>query len=255
MEEPTAPLLVKSLDVTDPYLITPRKNKYLLTFIDHFTKYVAAFPIPDQSAETCARVYATQIVTRHGTGSTLINDQGRSFMSSFFKETCRILEIRKVNTSSYHPSSNGMVERFHRSLHSGLSHYIDSANTNWDIVVPFYLMSYRATPNTTTGFGPYYLLHGREMALPNSDNLKAKLSKKKESLDQDCRLENLKSSLQLAYKAVKNANRQSHLNNKRLYDRKAKLRNFQLEDIVYLYNPARKPGKCFKFHKFWTGPF
>jgi len=74
-------------------------------------------------------------------------------------------------------------------------------------------------------------------------------------LDQDCRLENLKSSLQLAYKAIKKANRQSHLNNKRLYDRKAKLRSFQVEDIVYLYNPARMPGKCFKFHKFWTGPF
>ena len=93
------------------------------------------------------------------------------------------------------------------------------------------------------------------MALPNSDNLKVKLSKQKESFDQDCRLQNLKSSLQLTYKAVKKANRQSHLNNKRLYDRKVKLRSFQLEDIVYFYNPARKPGKCFKFHKFWTGPF
>jgi len=63
------------------------------------------------------------------------------------------------------------------------------------------------------------------------------------------------SSLQLAYKTVKKANRQSRLNNKRLYGRKAKLKSFQSEDIVYLYNPARKPGKCFKFHKFWTGPF
>jgi len=56
------------------------------------------------------------------------------------------------------------------------------------------------------------------MALPNSDNLKAKLPKEKENFDQDCQLENLKSSLQLAYKEVKKANRQSHLNNKWLYD-------------------------------------
>ena len=86
-----------------------------------------------------------------------------------------------------------MVERFHRSLHTSLSHYIDSANTNWEIVVQFYLMSYRATPHMTTHFSLYYLLHGREMALPNSDNLKAKFSK--ENFDQDRRLENLKSSL------------------------------------------------------------
>ena len=234
VEEPTAPFLVTSVDITGPYLISPRKNKYLLSFIDNFTKYVEAFPIPDQSVETCVRVYATQIVTRHGTGSTLITDQGRSFMSSFFKETCRILGIRKLNMSSYHPSSNGMVQRFHGSFHTGLSHYIDSANINWDIVVTLYLMSYRATPNTTTGFSSYYLLHGREMALPNSDNLKTKLPKEKENFDQDCRLQNLKSSLQLAYKEVKKANRRSHLNNKRLYDRKAKLRSFQLEDTVYL---------------------
>jgi len=86
VEEPTAHFHFTTVDVTGPYLIIPRKNKYLLTFIDHFTKYVEAFPIPDQSAETCARVCATQIVTRHGTGSTLITDQGRSFKFSFFNK-------------------------------------------------------------------------------------------------------------------------------------------------------------------------
>jgi len=91
------------------------------------------------------------------------------------------------------------------------------------------------------------------MALSNSDNLEAKLPKEKENFDQDRRLENLKHSLQRAYKSVKKTNRQSHLKNKRLYDRKAKLRSFQSEDIVYLYNPARKHTKCFNFYKFWTG--
>jgi len=47
------------MDVTGPNLLTPRKNKDLLTFIDHFTKYVEAFAIADQTAETCARVYAS----------------------------------------------------------------------------------------------------------------------------------------------------------------------------------------------------
>jgi len=100
VEEPTAPFLVTSLDITGPYVTTPPGNKYLLTFIDHVTKYVEAFPIPDQTAETCARIYATQIVTRHGTGSQLIMDQGRSFMSSFFQETCKILGIRNTRTTS-----------------------------------------------------------------------------------------------------------------------------------------------------------
>jgi hypothetical protein len=97
-------------------------------------------------------------------------------MSEFFRETCKILGVNKFHTSSFHPSSNGMVEMWHRSLNTGLSLYVDATHTNWDEVTPFFLMAYRATPNTTTGYSQYYLLHGREMALPNSENLKAKLS-------------------------------------------------------------------------------
>jgi len=54
--------------------------------------------------------------------------------------------------------------------------------------------------------------------------------------------ENLSSSLKLAYKRVAEANKRSHKNNKRLYDRKAKPRAFEVKDLVYLYNPAKKPG-------------
>ena len=71
VEETTAPFQVTSMDITGPYLMTPRKNKYLLTF----TKYVEAFPIPDQTAETCSRAYATKIIARHGAGSTLITNR------------------------------------------------------------------------------------------------------------------------------------------------------------------------------------
>jgi transposase InsO family protein len=150
------------MDIIGPYPVMPRGNKYLLTFIDHFTKYVEAYPLKDQTAESCARIYATQIVTRHGSGSKLITDQGRALMSSFFQETCTILGIRTSRTSSY-PQSNGQIERFYRSLHTGLSSYINANHNNWYKMVYFYLMAYRATPNTVTGYSTCYLLHGREM--------------------------------------------------------------------------------------------
>ena len=105
VQELTALLQVKSMDVIGPYLSTPRGNKYLLTFIEHFTKYAEAFPIADQTAETCARVYATQIVSRHGTGAQLITDQGRGFTSSFFQETCKVLGIPRTRTTSYRSGS------------------------------------------------------------------------------------------------------------------------------------------------------
>jgi hypothetical protein len=51
--------------------------------VDHFTRYVKAYPIPDITAETFARIYATQIVTHHGCGSKLITDQDRNFVIIF----------------------------------------------------------------------------------------------------------------------------------------------------------------------------
>jgi transposase InsO family protein len=117
VNQPSALFEVISMDITGPYVLAPRKNKYLLTFIDYFTKYVEAAQISEQSAETCTRVHASHIVTRHGTGSKLITEQGRTFMSTFFQQKYKILGIHKVNTTNYHPSSNGMVERLHRTLH------------------------------------------------------------------------------------------------------------------------------------------
>jgi len=208
VEEPAYLFQITSVDVTGLYPVTSRKNKYLLTFIDHFTNYAEDFPIPDQSAETCAQVYATQIFTRHGTGSKIITDQGRAFMSSFFRESCKKLGILKTHTTSYHPLSNGKVEILHRDLHTALSHYVNSANTNWDILVPFCVMAHRATPHCTTGFRPLILLHGREMIIPSHEDLKSRVTG--ENLDHKRRLENLKTSLKTAYNSVAKANRSSH---------------------------------------------
>jgi len=71
VRQPTYPFEITSMDICGPYPLTPRKNKYLLTFIDHFTKYSEAIPIQDKTAETCTRAHATHVIARHGTGSVL----------------------------------------------------------------------------------------------------------------------------------------------------------------------------------------
>jgi len=105
----TTALDVTSMIITGPYLITPRRNKYLQTLIDHFTKYAEVYPITDQTTETCATIYETKIVTRYGIGPRLITDQGQAFMSSFFQETCKILGIITSRTSTYYPETNGTI--------------------------------------------------------------------------------------------------------------------------------------------------
>jgi transposase InsO family protein len=150
---------------------TPRENRYLLTFIDHFPKYVAAFPIADQSAETCAKIYATQIVARLGSGSKLITDQGTKFMSNFFNTTCKGLGISRSRTTPFYPSSNGNIERWHRSLHAGLSHYINAVLINWDEESRFYLWlkGRRSTP--PRGTAPFAWSTGGKLPSPATNLL------------------------------------------------------------------------------------
>jgi len=55
--------------------------------------------------------------------------------------------------------------------------------------------------------------------------------------------------------ASRQHNRKTHQKNKAYYDKKAKERKFEVHDKVYLFCPARKPGRCHKFRSFWQGPF
>ena len=163
-------------------------------------------------------------------------------------------DIRNSQNSYFsYPESNGVIEQWHRNIHSSPSHYINATNTNWNTSVPFYFMSYRATPLTTTGFSPFYLLHGREMTLPSSDSLKVHFPQDNPSHEQ--RIENLKSNLKLTYRLVAKANRKSHQRNKRYYESKAKPRKFTVNGLVDLYNPAIKPELTRKFSKLWQGPY
>ena len=74
-------------------------------------------------------------------------------------------------------------------------------------------------------------------------------------LEHNQRLKNLKGSLRQDYRTVEQANRKSHQKNERLYNRKAKLRNFHAGNLIYLINPTVKHGLSRKFHKVWSGPF
>jgi transposase InsO family protein len=255
VREARYPFHITSMDVLGPFPVTPRKSRYLLTFIDNFSKYAEALPISDVSAETCARAYATQIVARHGAGEVLITDRGRNFTSHFFREVCKILGVKQINTTAYHPQSNGVVERYHKTLVGGLSHYVNSSGTDWDTLVPFYLMAYRSTVHGTSGYSPFFLLHGREMILPTTQSLRAKLSPEVEATEHAHKLRTLKSRLRTAYKIVRENARKSREKNRRYYDAKAQARSFNAGDVIYLYSPAVKPGRSAKFYKFWTGPY
>jgi transposase InsO family protein len=226
-----------------------------MTCVDHLTKFVEAVPLAEVTAEAAARAFSTNIVARYGVIDTVITDQGRAFTSAFFNETCRILGVKHMTTSAWHASSNGIAERLNRTMNQALSFYVNAAGNDWDRLLCFYVMSYNSVPHGVTGFSPYYMLYGKEMCLPTSDTIRARLAPEVENTDQAARLENLKTTLQLAYQAAGVNIRKSHTVNQKYYNRKSKQRDFAIGDIVYLYNPARKKGQSKKFFSPWRGAY
>jgi hypothetical protein len=96
--------------------------------------------------------------------------------------------------------------------------------------------------------------HAKRLAKVFEQFKKAKISHDAQDVDQVERLENLKSSLKKAYKEVRLNNQKAHEKNKAYYDKKAKERKFEVNDKVYLFCRARKPGRCHKFRSFLQGP-
>ena len=72
----------------------------------------------------------------------------------------------KTRTAPYRAQSDGLVERFNRTLLQMLSIYVDENQSNWDEQLPFVLMAYRSTIHESTGCSPNLLMLNRESSLP-----------------------------------------------------------------------------------------
>jgi hypothetical protein len=140
------------LDIVGPLRETQARNKYILTFQDELSKFLVAIPIQKQDAETVAREFVTHIIPKLGTPANILTDQGSYFLSEVFKNTCKMLRIKKLQTTPFHPESNGSLERSHRVLKEYLRHYIREDQTNWDEWVPYAVYVYNTSTHVATGY-------------------------------------------------------------------------------------------------------
>src|SRR5207244_7486244 len=106
--------------------------------------------------------FVEQLFSRFGIPAQILSDKGGEFESTLFRELCTLLDIDKLRTSSYKPSTNANVERFHRTLNSMLVKTISTNQKDWDDRLPLVMAAYRASKHEATGFSPNFLLLGRE---------------------------------------------------------------------------------------------
>src|SRR2546425_6609778 len=85
---------------------------------------------------------------------------------SVLKELCLALGIDKIRTTAYKPTTNGAVERLHRTMNSMLAKVVEENQKDWDQRLPAVMAAYRASVHEATGYTPNFLVFGRENRAP-----------------------------------------------------------------------------------------
>ena len=180
-------------------------------------------------------------------------DQGRNFESRVFAVMCEKLGSHKTRTTPLHPQSDGLVERFNRTLAQQLAIVTAKHQRDWDNHVALVLMACRSATQDSTSCSPALLMLGREIrtpavmmvgrppddpGVPPGPDYARKLQDRLESAHEFAR-----DKLQLA-----------GAKQKRNYDVHTRGRHFEAGELVWVYSPQRKKGRCPKLDSVWVGP-
>ena len=152
------------IDIVGP--LPPSKGcVYLLTCIDRFTRWPEVIPIPDMTAETVAHAFISGWISRFGVPSSVTTDRGRQFESKLWHSLMVLLGCSRIRTTSYHPMSNGIIERFHRQLKASLKACRNPVT--WTESLPMILLGIRTTFKADLQCTTAELVYGTTLRLPS----------------------------------------------------------------------------------------
>ena len=243
-----------SIDITGKHPRSRRGNEYILTLIDHFSKWSEAFAIRDHTATTVARILVTEVFTRFGCPRQILSDQGPEFQSELLHQICQLLQIDKIRTSPYKASTNAAVERYHRTLNSMLAKVVAQSQKDWDTCLPFVVAAYRASPHSATNFSPNYLLFGAENIMPLDLVMGPAPGDEQSPTTYNEYVEEMKTRMEDAYKTAREHLKVAAERRKMTYDARVKSKEFAVGDFVWYYYPRRYTGKSPKWQMMYTGP-
>ena len=233
--------------------VTHSGNRYVVCFVDYLTKWVEAFPMSDQRADTIARLFVEHVVCRHGVPEQLLSDRGANFLSDLIRGVCDILGVKKINTSGYHPQTDGLVEKFNSILVGMIAKCCETRERDWDDHLPYLLFAYRSMMQESTRESPFCLLYGRDPHLPTETGLS--LPTPSYSIDvEDYRTElvtKLKTAWEIAKERIKGAQDAQKVQ----YDRHARKASIRVGDRAMVYMPSSVQGKERKLARPYHGPY
>jgi len=168
------------------------------------------------------------------------------------RAVCKLLNIDKMRTVAYRPSTNAAIERFHRTLNAMLGKVVSEHQRDWDTYLPFVMAAYRASRHESTSYSPNYLVLGREnrapidivLAIPSEDSAET----------YDGYVEKMSERLREAYKLVSEHIGQAAERNKKYYDLRVRPQKYAVGNWVYYFNPRHYQGRQDKWSRKFIGP-
>ncbi|XP_069970994.1 uncharacterized protein [Penaeus vannamei] len=155
-----------AVDIVGP--IHPRASdgcKYILTLVDFSTRWPEAVPLRNIDAVTVAEAMV-EIFCRIGIPRQVLSDRGTQFTSAMMEEVLRLLSIKGLKTTPYHPMCNGLCERFNGTLKKRLKRMAAEQPKEWPRYLAPLLFAYREVPQSSLKFSPFELVYGRTVRGP-----------------------------------------------------------------------------------------
>ncbi|CAC5378737.1 unnamed protein product [Mytilus coruscus] len=222
-------------------------------YADVETRWTEAFPLKTQGAKEIARVIYDQIICRYGAPRILFSDRGRSFMSHIVKRLCEIFQITQHHTSSYHPQTNGLVERQNSTIAQTIRTYCGKDQNLWPIHLQSVTMAIRKSPaSNTTEFSPYYMVFGQEMKLPFDIALIPKDNLSQATKDH---IKDIQLNLEIVHEMAKENDKRHKAYDKERHDQKAKIPDFEAGDLVLKAINKVPVGESRKLYDKFEGPY
>ena len=133
---------------------------------DHFSKYVVAYVVKDQTARTTTKTLRSGYFRLFSAPAYLVSDQGKAFTGHLITNLCELYGVQKLRTLPYHAQTNGQVERMNQTIICMIGKLEQDKKAHWSEHLPEMLAAYNGTRSAVTGYSPYFLLFGRKARMP-----------------------------------------------------------------------------------------
>ena len=238
------------IDIVGPLPRSKKGKRYIVVAIDYLTKWPKAKALSQATAEQVAQFIYEDIICRHGCPMKILSDRGTHFNNKMIQELMQKFEIKHLFSTPYHPQTNGLVERFNRTLCESLAK-LGQGSDDWDLFIAPTLFAYRTSKNATTKMEPFYLVYGRTANLPIDSQ-----SQPEELQPINNRLQNLIENVpQIRIQAQQKIKEMQQKQKKRHDQKLKKVVQYNIGEKVLKYRANKEKQWSGKLEPKWLGPY